>query len=105
MVIDDQHVLSGAVSGHVGSPARYSSTARTRGCAASSKPTPSFAKIELMCFSTARWVMNSDAAIARVVASLRHLAQHLELAGAEPAEVGVALRLRALPAPRPPWGP
>ena len=63
-----------------GPPARYISTARTRGCVPSVQATPSLAKIELMCFSTARWVMNSDAAIAALLCPCAISLEHLALA-------------------------
>ena len=44
--------------------ARYSSTALTRRCTSGSSVRPSFEKIELMCFSTARSVRTSAAAMA-----------------------------------------
>ena len=45
-------------------------------------------KIELVCFSTARSESTSVAAMAALLLPWRHLAEHLELAGGEPVELG-----------------
>jgi hypothetical protein len=45
----------------------------------SANATPSFWKIELMCFSTARFVSTSDSAIAALLFPWGDLGQHVEL--------------------------
>ena len=55
--------------------ARNISAAFTRLLTSSASASPSFKKIALMCFSTARLVRNSDSAIARVALALGDLAR------------------------------
>ena len=60
--------------------ARNISVALTRFDTFSEALSPSFMKIELTCFSTARFVRTSESAIAALLFPSGHLGKHLALA-------------------------
>src|SRR5664279_3872897 len=66
LVVDDQH-RDARIGGHDRPSERYSSVARTRGWFCWSPASPSLAKIELMCFSTALGERTSWSATAAFV--------------------------------------
>ena len=77
---------------------RNASTAITRRLTSDSWTRSSFWKTELMCFSTARSLMNRVAAIAALLRPVASSLQHLELALGEPAQrrAGLLVDLRAI---------